>query len=84
METILRAIETTATIDDERHLLLDAPLPENANGRVRVIILFADDSEIHEDQWLRAMAHNPSFSFLNDPREDIYTLQDGKPFQDEG
>ena len=28
METTMRAIETTATIDDARHLLLDAPLQD--------------------------------------------------------
>lgn len=84
METILRAIETTATIDDERHLLLDAPLPENANGRVRVIILFADDSEISEEEWLKAMSKNPAFSFLDNESQDIYTSNDGKPFYDKG
>lgn len=84
METMLRAIETTATIDDERHLLLDVPLPENANGRVRVIILFADDSEISETEWLRAASTSPSYAFLRDAKEDIYTLNDGKPFNAEG
>jgi len=27
---------------------------------------------------------NPSFAFLNDPREDIYTVNDGKAFHDQG
>lgn len=84
METMLRAIEMTATIDDERRLLLDAPLPENASGRVRLIILFADDSEISETEWLRAASTSPSYAFLRDPKEDIYTLNDGKPFNAEG
>jgi hypothetical protein len=84
METVLHAIETTAVVDDTRHLLLDTPLPEKANGRVRVIILFADDSEITEGEWLAVASQSPSYSFLNDPREDIYTVKDGKPFHDEG
>lgn len=84
METTLRAIETMATIGDERHLLLDAPLPEHANGRVRVIPLFADDSEISEQEWLAALSQNSAYAFLNDPREDLSTLNDGKPFHDKG
>lgn len=83
MDTLMRAIETTATIDDSRHLLLDAPLPEQANGRVRVIILFADDSEISEQEWLRAAMSSPSFAFLKESKEDIYTINDGKPFDAE-
>lgn len=84
METLFRAIETTAIIDDERHLSLDTPLPEKANGRVRLIILFAGDGEIPEQEWLRAMSTNPVFSFLHDPRENIYSVSDGAPFHDEG
>ncbi len=37
----------------------------------------ADD--IDEQTWLQAIATNPSFAFLHDPEEDIYTLADGKP-----
>jgi len=38
--------------------------------------------EIDEDEWLHAAANNPVFDFLKDPEEDIYTLADGKPFND--
>ena len=36
--------------------------------------------EINEQEWLHAAATNPTFYFLKDPEEDIYTLTDGKPF----
>ncbi|MEM1172726.1 MAG: hypothetical protein AAGJ08_27525 [Cyanobacteria bacterium P01_H01_bin.35] len=36
--------------------------------------------EINEQEWLQAAATNPTFDFLKDPEEDIYTLTDGKPF----
>jgi hypothetical protein len=78
-----RAIETMATVDDERHLALDVSLPVDVR-RVRVIILMTDDSEIQEREWLHAAATSPSFSFLNDAREDIYSVNDGKPFNDQG
>lgn len=38
--------------------------------------------EIDESEWLRSAASNPAFDFLKDPEEDIYTLADGKPFND--
>jgi hypothetical protein len=30
-------------------------------------------------EWESVVATNPSFAFLSDPEEDIYTLEDGKP-----
>ena len=33
-----------------------------------------------EREWLRAAALNPAFDFLAEPGEDIYTVQDGRPF----
>ncbi len=39
-------------------------------------------AKAEENEWLRAAAHNPAFAFLKEPLEDIYTLSDGKPFQD--
>ncbi|MEI1373461.1 tetratricopeptide repeat protein [Nostoc sp. UHCC 0926] len=41
-----------------------------------------DEEEIDEQEWLKAAASNPVFDFLKDPEEDIYTLADGKPFND--
>ena len=40
--------------------------------------------ELDEQTWLNAIATNPSFAFLHDPEEDIYTLEDGKPVNYEG
>jgi hypothetical protein len=45
------------------------------------------DDDLGPGQWESAMVYdrpeviatNPSFAFLNDPEEDIYTLADGKP-----
>jgi hypothetical protein len=83
MSTPVRAIETTGVIDDERHLQLDTPLPVTGSGRVRVIVLFEEDSEeIVESEWLYAATTNPAFSFLKEAGEDIYTLADGRPFDD--
>ena len=78
----MRAIETTARINDARSLRLDEDLPESSRGTVRVIILFPDGDEPSEAEWLRAASRSSVFSDLADPAEDIYTLDDGKPFVD--
>lgn len=83
----MRTIETTGILDDQGNLQLDTPLPKGKPGRVRVIMLLAEendaDEELTEETWVHAIATNPSFAFLNDPEEDIYTLADGQPVSDE-
>ena len=39
-----------------------------------------DDDEIDDNLWLKTIALNPVFDFLNDEAEDIYSVNDGKPF----
>ncbi len=80
----MQAIETMGIIDKHHKLLLDEDLPIEGPSRVKVIILVTDNNnhDITDKVWLKAMAHNPTFSDLNDPIEDIYTIQDGKPFHD--
>ena len=43
-----------------------------------------EQTDIDERDWLHAVASNPVFDFLKAPAEDLYTLQDGKPFDEEG
>ena len=82
--SIMNAVETTGVVDEQRQLRLDEPLPVAGPSRVRVIILFPDSDELPESDWMKAAAANPSFSFLKDSAEDIYTAADGKPFHDQG
>lgn len=84
MRATSKAIETTGIIDDKQHLVLDEPLPVAGPTRVRVIILLPEETEIDEAEWLTAASASPAFEFLKDPPEDIYTLDDGRPFGDEG
>jgi len=84
MESTMAAIETTGTIDEHRQLRIDAPMPVSGPMRVRVLVLYPiPDDDWDEKEWLKAAAQNPAFAFLHDPAEDIYTLSDGKSFQDE-
>ena len=84
MTRIVKALELTGTVDEKRHLHLDEPLPLMGPSRVRVLILVTEEQEITEDEWLRATAANAAFDFLQNPAEDMYTLDDRKPFHDEG
>lgn len=81
MESAMKAIEITGIIDDQGQLHLDKPLAIPVPGKVRVILLFLEDSDIDEQAWLRSAANNPAFNFLKDQVEDIYSASEGKPFR---
>lgn len=77
----MKAIEFTSKTDKEGRLRIDHKL-DKKNENVRILILI-DEPHIdidHEDVWLENMVKSPSLKFLGDPEEDIYTLEDGKPF----
>ena len=81
----MRAIEATGKVNSQGNLQLDQPLSNAIDRRVRVIVLLAEsDGDIDEQAWCETAAKNPSFAFLQDAEEDIYTLNDGKPVSYEG
>jgi hypothetical protein len=80
----MRAIETTGTLTTQGQIELDHPLPQAKSSQVRVILLVPEDEGLSQESWLQAVSTNPSFAFLHDPEEDIYTLADGKPLDTEG
>lgn len=84
MEVKSRAIEITGKIESQRQLILDEPIPVVDSTKVRVIIFLPEEAEIDEKEWLKSASVNPAFNFLNDLKEDIYTLEDGRPFNDKG
>ena len=76
---MLTAIETTGTIEQSGKIVIDETFPVNAPTSVRVIVLFPESEDIHEDEWRQAASKNEVFDFLNDSEEDTYSLTDGKP-----
>jgi hypothetical protein len=50
METVLSAIEMTGTVDQQRRLILDGPLPLVGPARVKVIVLYPLTEEISESE----------------------------------
>ncbi len=57
---------------------------ENLIRQVLTDFLARQADELNEQTWLDAVTNNPSFAFLHDPEEDIYTLKDGQPVACEG
>ena len=79
---MMQAVEAVGHIDSNGSLQINTPLPLK-EGDVKVIIMYAENEETNEEQlWMRAISNNPAFDFLNDPEEDIYSLNDGKPLHD--
>ncbi len=75
----MRAIELIGDVDKQRHLR--AELPEDLPpGPVRVLVLLPEQDPV-EDAWMRAVAAEWSEE-LNDPRQDLYTLEDGLSLDD--
>jgi len=70
----MKALETTGTIEKSGILKLDKPFPISGRQKVKVIILYAEEEEIDESQWLASIKGNPSFAFLTNKKEDIYSL----------
>lgn len=80
----MKAIEITTKTDDTGRLKVDIPL-KRENQKVRLLILLNDEDEPSDNEkaWLYSVSKNPSFDFLNEPEEEVYSLKDGVPVKDE-
>ena len=72
------AFETTGILNSEDALLLNTSVPFTKNSKVKVIIIPEEITE--EDEWLEAGTTNPAFSDIFENDQDLYSLDDGKPF----
>ena len=77
----MKAIDVVGTIEEDRRVRLDEPLPPGVAGRARLIILVGED-ETTDQEWLHAASRGGAFDFVNAPEEERYTLRDGRPFDD--
>lgn len=76
----MKAIETTGTIQNNNQLVLDTPVQNHNQEKVKLIILLNEDDDITDTDWMKSASKNPELNFLHDPIEDIYTNEDGKAF----
>lgn len=78
----MKSIETLAKTDSQCLLKISIPTKSKEKA-VRIIVLIYEDSEDEIDEerlWLKSVTINPSFEFLNDELETIYSLSDGIVF----
>jgi hypothetical protein len=77
----MKVIEIKSRTDIKGYLNMSYPL----NTKERVVgaeILYDDSIENEETLWLKFAGRSPSFSFLMDKEEDVYSFEDGEPFHD--
>lgn len=70
--------ETTGILNSEDTLILHTSPPIAKNKKVKVIIMLEEKNK--EDEWLEAASTNPAFSDIFEKDQDIYSIDDGKPF----
>ena len=70
-------IELLGTVDEHHRLSLVVPEQVKA-GPVKVMLEIADDGQ---DDWRQGVSQIWARDW-SDPREDIYTLEDGEPIDD--
>lgn len=78
-------IELTGHVDKNGHLKFEADVPFE-QGDVKIIVFPSTKTEETEDDipvdaLLQVAQAGGAFDFLNDPEEDIYTMEDGKPVE---
>jgi hypothetical protein len=76
----MKAIEITGSVNEQGKVELDQPLTTAKATRFRGILLFPDDET---QEWSLSALKTSAINFLNDPEEDIYTLEDGRPVDHE-
>ena len=75
---LMNILEVTGHVDEQHRLVAEVPAGIPA-GPVQIIVkLPGDDTEDEPGSWARAIAQ-AWMSDWSDPREDIYTLEDGQP-----
>lgn len=77
----MKAIEINSKTDKNGHLRIDYKL-NKPEKKVRILLLLEEEQTESDDEkiWLGSISNNPAFDFLEDPAEDIYSPNDGEPF----
>jgi hypothetical protein len=73
---VMKAVELIGEVDAQHRLHAQVP-GDLSPGRVRLIVLIPEEDDAGS-AWMQGIGHEWEAE-LNDPREDIYTLEDGSP-----
>ena len=70
----MKTVKLLGNVDNSHRLLAQVP-PDIAPGPITVLIVRNSAEDVDGDDWAAAVAQDWA-NELNDPREDIYTLND--------
>lgn len=74
----MKTMELIGTVDEHHHLRVEVPL-SIPPGVVKLIVVIPEEEEDEfSDAWVQGIAREWEGE-LSDPREDIYTMEDGEP-----
>jgi hypothetical protein len=79
----MKAIEVTGSVNEEGYVAFDQPIANAKSRRFRGILLLPDTIDSQDQEWSPAALSASVRDLLDDPEEDIYTLEDGEPIDDE-
>jgi hypothetical protein len=79
----MRAIEITGSVTESGDVQLDQPLTGAKSTRFRGILLFLDSDDAQTQEWAGFAIQASVQDWLDDPEEDLYTLNDGEAVDDE-
>lgn len=77
----MEAIEKVVHFDEEGNTILK--LGKYFSKKVARVVVLIKDDEINEKEWMSLAMKGGAFDFLNDPGENIYTMEDGVPYKSE-
>lgn len=75
----MEAVEKIIQFDEDGNTTLK--LGKHFSKKEAKVVVLIKDDEISETEWLGLAMKGAAYDFLNDPSEDIYTMEDGVPYK---
>ncbi len=79
----MKAIEVTGSVNEAGYVAFDQPIANAKPLRFRGILLLPDSIDSQDEEWSPSAISASVRDWLDDPEEDVYTLEDGEPIEAE-
>lgn len=77
----MEAIEKMVQFDEDGNILLK--LGKHFSKKSAKVVVLIKSDEVNEKEWLTIAMKGTAYDFLKDASEDIYTMEDGKAYNNE-
>ncbi len=77
----MEAVEKLVQFDENGNATLK--LGKHFSKKSARVVVLIKDEDIMEKEWLHLAMKGNAYNFLDDPSEDLYTMEDGKPYNKE-